>query len=89
MSAEPIALASGETISGLWHAPKDARATYVFAHGAGTNMAHKSMAAIADGLVARGVAVLRYNFLYMERGSKRPDAPPLAHAAVRAAVAKA
>ncbi len=52
-------------------------------------MAHKSMAAIADGLAARGVATLRYNFLYMERGSKRPDAPALAHAAVRAAVAEA
>lgn len=52
-------------------------------------MAHKSMAAIADGLAARGVATLRYNFLYMERGSKRPDAPALAHAAVRSAVHEA
>jgi predicted alpha/beta-hydrolase family hydrolase len=84
-----ISLENGETVSGLWQAPNDARCAYVFAHGAGTDMAHKSMAAIADGLVARGVAVLRYNFLYMERGSKRPDAPPLAHQAVRAAVAKA
>lgn len=48
-------------------------------------MAHKSMAAIANGLAERGIATLRFNFLYMERGSKRPDAPPLAHAAVREA----
>jgi len=52
-------------------------------------MAHKSMAAIADGLAERGVATLRFNFLYLERGSKRPDAPALAHQAVRAAAAKA
>ena len=35
------------------------------------------------------IATLRYQFLYMERGSKRPDAPADAHAAVRAAVAHA
>lgn len=61
----------------------------MFAHGAGAGMAHKSMAAIAEGLAARGIATLRYNFLYTERGSKRPDAPALAHAAVRAAVDEA
>jgi len=77
------------TVSGLWLAPANAKAAYVFAHGAGAGMAHKSMAAIAEGLAERGVATLRFNFLYMERGSKRPDSPPLAHKAVRAAVAKA
>ncbi|MEJ0023737.1 MAG: alpha/beta family hydrolase [Alphaproteobacteria bacterium] len=91
MTARPvtISLENGESVSGLWQAPEDARCAYVFAHGAGAGMAHKSMSAIADGLAARGVATLRYNFLYMERGSKRPDAPPLAHKAVRAAVASA
>jgi predicted alpha/beta-hydrolase family hydrolase len=52
-------------------------------------MAHESMTAIANGLAGRGIASLRYNFLYMERGGRRPDAPALAHSAVRAAVAKA
>jgi predicted alpha/beta-hydrolase family hydrolase len=32
---------------------------------------------------------LRFNFPYMERGSRRPDPPPLAHAAIRAAYAEA
>lgn len=77
------------TTSALWLAPPKPTAAYVFAHGAGAGMAHKSMAAIAEGLAERGVATLRFNFLYMERGSKRPDAPPLAHAAVRAAVKRA
>jgi predicted alpha/beta-hydrolase family hydrolase len=76
-------------VSALWQAPRGAKAALVLAHGAGVGMAHKSMAALADGLGERGIATLRYNFLYMERGSSRPDAPPLAHAAVRAAVAEA
>jgi len=84
-----IQLDGADTTSGLWVAPPNAKAAYVFAHGAGAGMAHKSMAAITDGLADRGIATLRYNFLYMERGSKRPDAPVLAHAAVRAAVAEA
>lgn len=84
-----IELNDDATVSGLWLAPDDARAAYIFAHGAGVGMAHKSMAAVADGLAARGIATLRYNFLYMERGSKRPDAPALAHAAVRVAVDEA
>jgi uncharacterized protein len=84
-----IDVGSEASTSGLWLAPSDARAAYVFAHGAGAGMAHASMAAIAEGLAARGIATLRYNFLYMERGSKRPDAPALAHAVVRAAVAEA
>jgi predicted alpha/beta-hydrolase family hydrolase len=84
-----IRLDGDATVSGLWLAPPNAKAAYVFAHGAGAGMAHKSMAAIADGLAERGVATLRYNFLYMERGSKRPDAPALAHTAVRAAVNEA
>ena len=84
-----ITLADGSTVSALWQKPKDAKAVLVLAHGAGAGMTHKHMAATADGLEALGVAVLRYNFAYMEKGSKRPDNPPVAHAVVRAAVAHA
>ena len=52
-------------------------------------MAHASMETIAAGLADRGIATLRYQFPYMENGSKRPDSPAVAHAAVRAAVAEA
>lgn len=76
-------------VSGLLQVPHGARVCYVLAHGAGAGMAHPFMAAIADGLAARGVATLRYQFPYMEEGRKRPDAPELAQAAVRAAVAEA
>ena len=69
--------------------PEKPRALYVFAHGAGAGMEHPFMRAVAEGLAARGIATLRYQFPYMERGSKRPDTPRVAHAAVRAAVAEA
>jgi uncharacterized protein len=91
VSIEKITIRIDEThqVSGLLDVPPQARACYVFAHGAGAGMTHPFMAAIAAGLAERGVATLRYQFPYMEQGSKRPDAPRLAHAAVRAAVAEA
>jgi hypothetical protein len=52
-------------------------------------MTHPFMAEVAAGLGERGIATLRYQFPYMEKASKRPDAPAVAHAAVRAAVAEA
>jgi predicted alpha/beta-hydrolase family hydrolase len=91
MEAEAISIPidGAESVSGLWQAPPDARACLVLAHGAGAGMTHRAMAAIADGLAERGVASLRYQFPYMEKGGKRVDPPAVAHAAVRAAVAEA
>jgi predicted alpha/beta-hydrolase family hydrolase len=78
-----------ETVSGLLLRPGRAKALYVFAHGAGAGMTHRAMESNAQGLAARGIATLRYQFPYMEKGSKRVDPPRIAHAAVRAAVAEA
>src|SRR5690349_20109178 len=78
-----------ESVSALFIRPDDAKALYLFAHGAGAGMTHKSMASNAEGLAERGIATLRYQFPYMEKGSRRPDAPRIAHAAVRAAAAEA
>ena len=83
-----IAVGSGQ-VSGLLLTPARPRAAYVFAHGAGAGMAHAFMEAVAQELSARAIATLRFQFPYMEQGGKRPDAPKVAHAAVRAAVAKA
>ena len=52
-------------------------------------MAHPFLAAVANGLAERCIATLRYQFPYMEQGSKRPDGPKLAQATVRAAVIEA
>jgi hypothetical protein len=91
MPVEPITIPilGTDLVSGLWQAPPNATAGLVLAHGAGAGMTHRAMAATADGLDALGVATLRYQFPYMEKGGKRPDPPPIAHAAVRAAVAEA
>ncbi len=52
-------------------------------------MRHEFMVALAASLAARGIATLRYQFPYFERGSRRPDPPAICHATVRAAVAEA
>jgi predicted alpha/beta-hydrolase family hydrolase len=78
-----------EAVSGLLLRPPGASALYLFAHGAGAGMTHKSMASNAEGLAERGIATLRYQFPYMEKGGKRPDPPKLAHAAVRSAAVEA
>lgn len=91
LAATPLTLQlpEGGAVSALLDAPAGAEACYVFAHGAGAGMHHAFMAAIATGLAQRGVATLRFQFPFMEQGHKRPDAPRVAHAAVRAAVREA
>ena len=84
-----LTIDGGQPVSGLLLAPPDARACYVLAHGAGAGMNHPFMSAVAKGLATRGIATLRYQFPYMDKGSKRPDPPKVAHAAVREAVAEA
>jgi predicted alpha/beta-hydrolase family hydrolase len=87
----PVTIVVDEAIrvSGLLQMPKAPRACYVMAHGAGAGMAHPFMSAIANDLARRGIATLRYQFPYVERGSKRPDDPRVAQATVRAAIAGA
>ncbi len=82
-----LELTTGHRVSALLTEAPDAFARLVLAHGAGAGMHHRFMAAVGKGLAHRGVSTLRYQFAYMEAGSKRVDSPPVAHAAVRAAVA--
>jgi predicted alpha/beta-hydrolase family hydrolase len=84
-----VAIVGAAPVSALLRVPANAWAGFVFAHGAGAGMAHPFMAAFANGLAERGIATLRYQFPYMEQGSRRPDVPKVAHATVRAAVAEA
>ena len=71
---EPVRIKVTESVqvSGLLQAPPGARAGYVLAHGAGAGMTHPFLTAVAEGLAARGITSLRYQFPYMEQGSKRP-----------------
>ncbi|MDN5000628.1 alpha/beta family hydrolase [Bradyrhizobium sp. GCM10027634] len=77
------------TVSAILMQPDNARACYVLAHGAGTDMRHASMEKIAVGLAERGIATLRFNFPYTESKQGRPDQPAVAHATIRAAVKEA
>jgi predicted alpha/beta-hydrolase family hydrolase len=90
-AAKPVTIPVSDTthVSGLLQNPPRARGCYVLAHGAGAGMDHPFMENVAQGLASRGIATLRYQFPYMERGSKRPDPLPLAQATVRAAVGAA
>lgn len=76
-------------VSALLRRPRDARALYVFAHGAGAGMRHVFMEAASEALAQRGVATLRYAFPYTEAGGRRPDPRPVLLATVRAAVREA
>jgi hypothetical protein len=87
--AVTITLDDAREVSGLLQTPPGAGVCYVLAHGAGAGMSHPFMADIANGLAERRIATSRYQFPYMEQGSKRPDAPKLAQATVRAAVIEA
>src|SRR6201994_4318996 len=89
--AQQLTIEAGKsaTVSALLMRPREARACYVFAHGAGAGMAHAFMTEAAEGLAARSIASLRYQFPSMEKGGKGPDPPAVAQSAVRAAVAAA
>ena len=73
-------------MSGLLERPARAVACYVLAHGAGAGMTHPFLNACAEALAQHGVATLRFQFPFLERGSRRPDPPAVAQSTVRAAV---
>ena len=66
--------------------PEATRAMLVLGHGAGAGMRHHFLEGVSQALALEGIATLRYEFPYMQRGSKRPDVPPILQATVRAAV---
>ena len=86
MNKLTIKVDAKHSVSALLQMPSQAVACYIMAHGAGAGMTHRFMTAVADGLAERRVGTLRYQFPFMEQGSRRPDRAPLAHATVRAAV---
>jgi hypothetical protein len=86
-ASAPLEIATpGGTVSGLLLRPAAASLLYVLAHGAGAGMRHPFLEAVAQDLAGRGIATLRYQFPYMERGQNRTDRPAVAEGTVRAAV---
>jgi uncharacterized protein len=83
------AISGDRSVSALLQSPTQPVSLFVLGHGAGAGMDHPFMANLAAALCERQIATLRYQFPFMEAGSKRPDDPATAQRAVRAAVAEA
>jgi predicted alpha/beta-hydrolase family hydrolase len=76
-------------VSAILDRPDDASLLYVLAHGAGAGMNHLFMTDIAERLAAAGVATLRYNFPFTEKGKRRPDYKTVLLVTIRKVVEKA
>jgi predicted alpha/beta-hydrolase family hydrolase len=64
-------------------------AVFVCAHGAGGHLADRSMVQLAEALTRAGLGVVRFNFVYREKESRRPDPMPRLQAAFSAVVEQA
>jgi predicted alpha/beta-hydrolase family hydrolase len=84
-----VASESAGNVSAIFERPPGADLMLLLAHGAGAGMRHAFLNALAARLVDRSVAVFRYQFPYMEQGSRRPSPKPLLLATVRSAIREA
>jgi uncharacterized protein len=73
----------------LYPAAKKLRAglTALLGHGAGANQLSGFMRMFANGLAARGLDVMTFNFIYMEQGRSVPDQKPKLESCFRAVIA--
>lgn len=89
MSEWRVPVGSEETVAVFQPAaPGPARATFVCAHGAGGHRSNRGMERLAATLLARGFELVRFNFLYREKGAKRPDPMPLLGQCIEAVAAR-
>ena len=88
MSGEWRIAVAGEETRAAYDPPSTGSeaAVFVCAHGAGGNLSDRSLLAAANALRGKGFGVVRFNFLYKERGSGRPDPMPKLMATVSAVV---
>lgn len=87
-AAEWKVAVGGDSVSAAYE-PSTAgpdRAVFVCAHGAGGSMADRNTLASANALRSAGLGVVRFNFVYKEKKSGRPDAMPTLMDTVRAVV---
>ena len=82
---------AGQETSAVFEPPSDGSddgTVFVLAHGAGGNMNDRGVVQTANVLRARGLGVVRFNFLYREKKSGRPDPVPRLEECYRAVVAR-
>lgn len=70
------------------HDSANSSTVFVCAHGAGGQMSDRGMLAVSEVMRAQGMDVVRFNFLYKERHSGRPDPMPLLRKTIEAVVAR-
>ena len=72
-----IPVTDGEQVSAVLSLPESDRSPgpvgVILAHGAGNDMNHPLLVSLSQGLAKAGYRTLRFNFLYREKGRKRPD----------------
>ena len=81
----------GEETSAVYEQASDGSdrgACFVFAHGAGGNMNDRGVLQTTNALRARGLDVVRFNFLYKEKKSGRPDPMPRLKETLAAVIAR-
>lgn len=81
--------ASLGSVSMITSMPKNATALLLLAHGAGAGMTHSFMESLSEELAIRNIGCVRFNFLYMEKKSKRPDPAPIAEKTVATVIQSA
>ena len=81
-----IATTDAVSVSAVRTPAKDARWTFIYAPGAGSNIHDPFGAYAAKALASRGVTTVRFQFPYMEAGKRGPDRPPVLEATWRAVI---
>ena len=67
----------------------EGKALFVAGHGAGSHMNHRSMLGLSEVLRGHGFDVVRFNFLYREKGGGPPDRMPKLQMCMKSVVEKA
>lgn len=83
-----VAVGGAETSATYEPAEDEQRIVFICAHGAGGNMNDRGVVQTANALRSRGIGVVRFNFLYKEKKSGRPDPMPRLKECIAAVVAR-
>lgn len=76
MTAAEWRVAVGNDTTSAAYEPAGGDALFICAHGAGGSMSDRGLLATSKTLVEHGIDVVRFNFLYREKKSGRPDPMP-------------
>jgi predicted alpha/beta-hydrolase family hydrolase len=83
-----VKVGNDETTAVYDEAENSSRAVFVCAHGAGGSITDRGTLSLTKALRANGIDTVRFNFLYKEKGSGRPDQMPKLEACFDAVVTR-